>query len=126
MTINIFFHNSTKKQPISPPLPDFNRIIRLILRVRDMKNQTKIAKQNQESNHIHQEKLRQARAIFNLKFNLLKVSIVTAFASVLLIYSGNLSVEKVEAAQGVINAIVLLTHEITKDTNNRLDNNKND
>ncbi|MBV6623918.1 MAG: hypothetical protein KI793_13445 [Rivularia sp. (in: Bacteria)] len=91
-----------------------------------MKNQNKIAKQNQQSNSIHQEKLQQARAIFNLKFNLLKLSIITTFASVLLIYSGHLPAEKVEAAQGIINRIVLLTFKVSKDTNEKLDDENKD
>ena len=80
-----------------------------------MKNQNKIAKQNQQSDSVYQEHLQKLRAIFNLKFNLLKVTIITTFASVLLIYSGKVPVEKVEAAQGIINRIVLLTFKVTKD-----------
>ena len=83
-----------------------------------MKNQNKIAKQNQQSDSVYQEHLQQSRAIFNLKFNLLKVAITTTFASVLLIYSGKVPPEKVEAAQGIINRIVLLTFKVTKDANN--------
>ncbi|MEO1763210.1 MAG: hypothetical protein AAFR83_14810 [Cyanobacteria bacterium J06629_18] len=70
---------------------------------------------------MYQERLRQSRAIFNLKFNLLKLSIITAFVSVLLIYSGKVPVEKVEAAQGIINGIVSLTFKVTKDTSRNLD-----
>ncbi|BAY82948.1 hypothetical protein NIES267_24340 [Calothrix parasitica NIES-267] len=91
-----------------------------------MKNQNKIAKQNQESNSIYQENLQQARAIFNLKFNLLKLSIITTFASVLLIYSGKVPVEKVEAAQGIINGIVLLTFKVTKDASKYSDDENKD
>ena len=91
-----------------------------------MKNQNKIAKQNQKSNNIHQENLRQARAIFNLKFNLLKLSIITTFASVLLIYSGKVPTEKVEAAQGIINRIVLITFKFTKGVNKNLDDESKD
>ena len=91
-----------------------------------MKNQNKIAKQNQQSNSIYQKHLRQLRAIFNLKFNLLKLSIITAFASVLLIYSGKVPVEKVEAAQGIINGIVSLTFKVTKDINQKLDDKNKD
>ena len=86
-----------------------------------MKNQNKIVKQDQQSNSINQERLQQARATFNLKFNLLKLSIITAFASVLLIYSGKVPVEKVEAAQRIINGIVLLTFKVTRDTSKNLD-----
>lgn len=89
-------------------------------------NQTKIAKQNQQPNSIYQERLRQSRAIFNLKFNLLKVSIITTFASVLLIYSGKVPVEKIEAAQGIINGIVSLTFKVTKDINEKLDDENKD
>ncbi len=91
-----------------------------------MKNKNQIAKQNQKSNNIHQENLRQARAIFNLKFNLLKLSIITTFASVLLIYSGKMPAEKVEAAQGIINRIVLLTFKVTKGVNEKLDDKNKD
>ena len=84
-----------------------------------MKNQNKLAKQNQEN-------LRQAGAIFNLKLNLLKVSAIASFASILLIYSGKVPVEKVEAAQAVICKIVLLTFKVTKDVNNKLDDEKKD
>ena len=91
-----------------------------------MKNQNKIAKQNQKSNNIHQENLRQARAIFNLKFNLLKLSIITTFASVLLIYSGKVPAETVEAVQGIINRIVLLTFKVTKGANEKLDDESKD
>ncbi|MEO1431673.1 MAG: hypothetical protein AAFV71_21960 [Cyanobacteria bacterium J06633_8] len=79
-----------------------------------MKNPNKIAKQNKQSNSIYQQPLRQGRAIFNLKFNLLKLSIITTFASVLLIYSGKVPAEKVEAAQGIICRMVLLTFKVTK------------
>jgi hypothetical protein len=53
--------------------------------------------------------------------NLLKVSAIASFASILLIYSGDLPVEKVEAAQGIICRIVLLTFKVTKDINSKLD-----
>ncbi|AFY55958.1 hypothetical protein Riv7116_3504 [Rivularia sp. PCC 7116] len=91
-----------------------------------MKNQNKLAKQNQKSNSIYQEKCRQARVIFNLKFNLLKLSIITTFASVLLIYSGKVPAEKVETAQGIINRIVLLTFKVTKDVNENFDDESKD
>ena len=91
-----------------------------------MNSQNKIVKQNQQSNSIHQEKLRQARAIFNFKFNLLKLSIITSFASVLLIYSGKVPAEKVEAAQGIINGIVLLTFKVTKGVHENFDDENQD
>jgi hypothetical protein len=84
-----------------------------------MKNQNQIVKQNQEN-------LRQARAIFDFRLNLLKLSIITSFASILLMYSGKVPVEKVEAAQAVICRIVLLTFKVTKDVNNRLDDENKD
>ena len=80
-----------------------------------MKNQNIIAKQTQQPKSVYQELLQQSRPIFNLKFNLLKAAIITTFASVLLIYSGKVPAEKVEAAQGIINRIVLLTFKVTKD-----------
>ncbi|MGB6299193.1 MAG: hypothetical protein WBF90_23855 [Rivularia sp. (in: cyanobacteria)] len=61
-----------------------------------------------------------------LKLNLLKISAITGFASILLIFSGKVPAETVGEAQGVINAIVLLTHEIAKDTNERLDDENKD
>ena len=91
-----------------------------------MKNQNKIVKLNQQSKIIYQERLHQARAILNLKLNLLKLSIITTFASILLIYSGKVPVEKVETAQGIINGIVLLTFKVTKDANDRLDDENKD
>lgn len=90
-----------------------------------MKNQ--ILKRNQQSNSIYQERLHQARVIFNLKFNLLKLSIITSFASILLMYSGKVPVEKVEAAQGIINGIVSLTFKVTKNVNENFhDENKDE
>ncbi len=83
-----------------------------------MKNQSKLAKQNQEN-------LRQARAIFDFRLNLLKVSAIASFASILLIYSGKVPVEKVEAAQGIINGIVRLTFKVTN-ANQRLDDENKD
>ena len=91
-----------------------------------MKNQNQIAKLNQQSNIIYQERLRQARAIFNLTLILLKLSAIASFASILLIYSGKVSVEKVEAAQGIINGIVLLTFKVTKDFHEKLDDENKD
>lgn len=91
-----------------------------------MKNQNKIAKQNQQSNSIYQENLQRARAILNFKFNLLKLSIITSFASILLMYSGKVPPEKVETAQGIINGIVSLTFKVTKDGNDKLNNENKD
>lgn len=99
--------------------------MRLISRVRDMKNQNKLTKQNKKSNHIHQEKLRQARAMFKLRFNLLKLSIIASFASILLIYFGDVSVEKVKLGQEIIYRIVLVTFRVTKDADDGLNEDKN-
>ncbi|WP_414619231.1 TRADD-N-associated membrane domain-containing protein [Calothrix sp. CCY 0018] len=101
-------------------------MVRLISRVREMKNQNQIVKQTQESNSIYQERLRQARATFNLTLNLLKLSVIASFASILLIYSGNVPSEKVETTLRVINGIVSLTLKFTKDANNRLDDDNKD
>lgn len=89
-----------------------------------MKNQNKIAKQNQQSNSIYQERLHQARAIFDFRLNLLKVSAIASFASILLIYSGKVPVEKVEAAQGIINGIVSITFKVTNANDRLNDENK--
>lgn len=100
-------------------------MVRLISRVRDMKNKNQLTTKDQQSNIIYQEHLHQARATFNLTLNLLKVSAIACFASVLLICSGKVPVEKVEAAQGIFNRIVLITLKFTKDANDRLnDENK--
>ena len=66
-------------------------MVRLISQVKDMKNQNQLTTKDQQSNYIHQEHLRQARATFNLKFNLLRVSTIASFASLLLIYSGKVA-----------------------------------
>ncbi|MEO1374918.1 MAG: hypothetical protein AAFW70_11465 [Cyanobacteria bacterium J06635_10] len=91
-----------------------------------MKNKNQITQQTKSDNSIHQEKLRQARAIFKLKFNLLKLSIIASFASILLIYFGDVSVEKVKFGQEIIYRIVLVAFKVTKDANKNLDDENND
>lgn len=91
-----------------------------------MKNKNQITQQTKSDNSIHQEKLRQARAIFNLRFNLLKLSIIASVASILLIYFGDVSVEKVKFGQEIIYRIVLVTFKVTKDVNKNLDDENND
>lgn len=82
-----------------------------------MNNQNKITKRTKKSNSIYQEKLRQYRAMFNLKFNLLKLSIIASFASILLMYFGDVPVEKVKLGQEVIYKIVWVVFRVTKDDN---------
>ena len=91
-----------------------------------MKNKNQIRQQTKSDKSIHQEKLRQARAIFNLRFNLLKLSIIASIASILLIYFGDVSVEKVKFGQEIIYRIVLVTFKVTKDVNKNLDDENND
>ena len=86
-----------------------------------MKDKNQITQQIKSDNSIHQEKLRQARAIFKLKFNLLRLSIIASFASILLIYFGDVSVEKVKLGQEIIYRIVLVVFRVTKDGNKNLD-----
>lgn len=91
-----------------------------------MKNKNQITQQTKSDNSIHQEKLRQARAIFNLRFNLLKLSIIASIASILLIYFGDVSVEKVKFGQEIIYRIVFVAFKVTKDANKNLDDENND
>ena len=86
-----------------------------------MKDKNQITQQIKSDNSIHQEKLRQARAIFKLKFNLLRLSIIASFASILLMYFGDVSVEKVKLGQEIIYRIVLVAFRVTKDGNKNLD-----
>lgn len=101
-------------------------MVRLVLQTKQMKNKSKIAKQTKNNKSIHQEKLHQARAIFNLRFNLLKLSIIASFASILLIYFGDVSVEKVKLGQEIIYRIVLITFRVTKNPNKNLDDENKD
>ncbi|GEM_PF-6922071 len=90
-----------------------------------MNNLNQLTKANQQSSCFYEENLRQTRETFDFRLNILKVSAIVSFFSVLLIYSGKVETEKVEAAQGVINGIVSLTFKFTRDGSDRFDSDKN-
>jgi len=76
----------------------------------------------QERHSIYQERLRQARAAFNLVYTFLSVSGIIGFASVLLLFSGKVSAGKVAAAEGgIYGSVSVLLLKFAKDANNRLD-----
>jgi hypothetical protein len=73
------------------------------------------------SKSIHQERLRQARVSFNLAFGLTAASALISFIGVILLFSGNVSIETVTAvgavSAGTVSASCL---RLAKDANNRL------
>jgi hypothetical protein len=74
------------------------------------------------SNKIYNERLRQARASFNLAFGLTAVSAIISFAGVLLLFSGNVSAATPTTAGGLSSgAVSACWLKLAKDANNRLD-----
>lgn len=71
---------------------------------------------------IYQERLRQARASFNLAFGLTAVSAIIGLAGVLLLFSGNGPAAKAMAAGGATSGAISASWlKLAKDANDRLD-----
>ena len=71
---------------------------------------------------IYKERLRQARASFNLAFGLTAVSAIISFAGVLMLFSGNVSAATATTAGGLSSgAVSACWLKLAKDANNRLD-----